>query len=144
MTSIGQRGKSEEKIVGEILARWNAKYAHFAYTKLADARAARGAIKAQLCDFIVHVPDHFVMLEVKSTAHEFRLAKDKLSQLPNMKKWIDAGATGFALIHHSTLFQWRIVDLSLIATGEPSWDLREFRLYPSAEAALTATGLFFN
>lgn len=142
MSTVGQRGKSEEKVVGEVLTKWNAKYARFAYTKLADARAARGAIKAQLCDFIIHVPDCFVMLEVKSSKHEFRIAKDKLAQLPLMKKWIEAGATGIALIHHSTIFQWRVIDLSLIATGEPSWDLREFPLWPSAEAALISTRLF--
>jgi Holliday junction resolvase len=142
VSSPGDRGKAAEKTVLGVLTKWNLKYVRFAFERLADARAARGAIKAQLCDFIVHVPDHFVMLEVKETTHEFRIAKDKLAQLPNMKKWIEAGATGLALIHHSTLLQWRVVDLALIATGEPSWDLREFPLWPSAEAALVSTQLF--
>ena len=145
MTSPGDRGKAAEKAAENVLAAWNTKYFGFAYERLADARSARGALKAQLCDFLVKVSDDpIILLEVKETTHEYRIAKDKLAQLPRIKKWIAARATGLLLVHHSTLFQWRVVDMKHLATGEPSWDLREFRLYPSAEAALTATGLFFN
>jgi len=142
MSAPGDRGKAAEKAVLAVLTKWNTKYVRFVYERLADARAARGAIKAQISDFIIHVPDRFVMLEVKETTHEYRIAKDKLAQLPRMKKWIEAGASGLALIHHSETCLWRPVNLIHIETGLPSWDLRHVPTYHSAEAALQATGWF--
>lgn len=138
----GKRGKFAEKEVLDFLARWNTSNAHFAFEKLADARAARGAIKAQISDFILQLGGRenprFIILEVKETTHHFRIAKDKLAQLPRIRKWYHAGAEGVMLIYHRGLQGWRVVDLSTLELGVPSWDLRRYDLFDNAEGALNA------
>lgn len=146
---IGDRGKWAEAEVTDVLTEWNKRKLEFAFERLADARAARGAIKAQLCDFICQVSyngdrleKHFVMLEVKETRHDYRLAKDKVAQLPLMKKWLRAHAEGLLLVYHSVLQKWRAVCLSQLTIGLPSWDLRDAPLYDTAEQALVSFSAF--
>lgn len=134
----GDRGKFAEKQVAAILDRFNDEYVTFAFERLPDARAARGRIKRQLSDFIVESEGVFYPFEVKETEHDFRLKKDKIEQLPRLKKWRLAGARPVVLIYHSNLDQWRLprFEVFLPTPVPPSWNLTDEPLYDSAEEAM--------
>lgn len=138
--SLKDRGKDAEAAVLAVLEKMNDASVEFAFERLPDARAAAGRIKKQLSDYIVMDRDYFHPLEVKQTEHDFRLSKDKLDQLPRLKKWARAGAIPIVLVHHSVLDMWRSVPFEMLAaTPLPSsWDLSELPTYPTAEAALKA------
>lgn len=144
---IADRGKWAESEVEKCLKRMNELHYSFAYDRQPDARAAGGRLKAALCDFLWWW--QFVggdgrenrvsgLLEVKETKHDFRLNKDKLDQLPRMKKVKNAGGLGVVMVHHSTLGKWRIIPLTFFIGTEvpPSWDLSSFRLYDTPQEAL--------
>lgn len=148
---IGQRGKDAEGDVEDLLKRWNVERMEFAYERLPDARAARGVIKAQLSDYICMVgwtdglgvlQKHFVILEVKETRHDYRLAKDKLEQLPRIHKWLRAHADGVVLVKHTLLNKWRAICATQLTIGLPSWDLRDMPLYDTPEQALVTFPAF--
>jgi penicillin-binding protein-related factor A (putative recombinase) len=138
--SIGQRGKTAEKATQDHLEKLNNKYLDFAYSRLPDARAAGGRLKAAICDFMIWSGGRCVPLEVKSTEHNFRLAKDKLAQLPNLKKVERAGADPFVLVLHTTTGLWRIAPIRFFEFGHPSWDLTSFPTFASAGDALNSVG----
>ena len=138
---IGQRGKSAEKIVEGVLKSWNTS-ASFAYFRLADARAARNFLAAQPGDFAYFSGTFAGIIEVKSSQHSYRIAKDKISQLPVLQKLAYAGAKSVILIHHTTENVWRAVHPLDLTIGLPSWDLSHLPTYTSAEAALKSTGWF--
>lgn len=138
MTNYADRGKWAEKEVAKVLAHYNSKYSKFAFDRLPDARAARGALKAQLCDFIaIHGghPPMFYMVEVKEVKHDYRLPRDKVSQLPRMRAWSMAGGLGVILVFHSTIQKWRGIELGDLEGNPPSWDLSE---HPTFDTALEA------
>ena len=140
---IGDRGKWAEKQVQDLLENLNSKVSAFAFERLPDARAARGALKAQVSDFLVWWnKDHFP-LEVKETVHDYRLEKGKLDQLPRLRKIYKAGFDGVVLVHHSTLQKWRVMS-TIYFEGDipPSWDLSKVPLHPDATTALLSTGRF--
>lgn len=146
---IGQRGKSTEKQVQDILDLWNQKKLEFAYERLPDARAARGAIKAQVADFMIGIMaghpaayKQFILLEVKESKHECRLAKDKIAQLPRIKKWVRACATGLVLVHHTETRLWRLVNADDLEIGKPSWDLTPYPVFDTPWAALVSHHAF--
>lgn len=136
--SPGDRGKFAEKQVADVLDRFNDEYVTFAFERLPDARAARGRLKRQLSDFIVESNGVFYPFEVKETGHDFRLTKDKIEQLPRLKKWRLAGARPVVMIYHSNLGQWRLphFDVFLPTPVPPSWNLIDEPLYDSAEEAM--------
>lgn len=140
--SVGQRGKLAEKAVEKVLKLWNNK-AHFAYWRLPDARSAMGRVAAQPGDFCYFSHPNAGIIEVKTTEHSFRVAKDKISQLPVLHKLDLAGAGSIILILHSTENVWRAVRPSQLESGAPSWDLRGVPVHPSAESALLSTGFFY-
>jgi hypothetical protein len=78
--TMGQRGKSAEKVVESILRGWNSK-ANFAYWRLPDSRSARSYLAAQPGDFVYFADPYAGIIEVKETLHAVRIAKDKISQL---------------------------------------------------------------
>lgn len=140
--SAGERGKWTEKQVEGELKYLNGKFASFCYERLPDARAARGALKASLCDFLFwwkRDTDHKVsgLLEAKETEHDYRLPKDKLGQLARMRKVRLAGGVGVVIIYHSGLSKFRIAPLEFF-DGEipPSWDLRPLPLFNSVAEAM--------
>ena len=137
----GQRGKNAEKIVMDIFKRWNNK-ASFAFWRLPDSRAARSFIAAQPGDFGFFSGPYGGIVEVKSSLSPARIAKDKISQLPTLKKLEMAGAHSVILIHHSALDVWRVVKPNDLESGVPSWNLADFPTYPTAEDALLSTGYF--
>ena len=138
---VGQRGKDAEKIVGDILKRWNNR-ASFAFWRLPDSRSARSFVTAQPGDYAYFCGDYGGIIEVKSSLAPSRIAKDKISQLPTLHKLELAGARCIILIHHSVADVWRAVKPSQLEMGPPSWDLSEVPTYATAEAALQATGYF--
>lgn len=144
---IADRGKWAEKEVQKHLDRLNNRFFDFAYDRQPDARAAGGRLKAALCDFLWwwkytdgngKVARVSGLLEVKETKHDYRLAKDKLDQLPRMKKVHNAGGAGVVLVYHSNLDKWRIAPLSFFIgpVVPPSWDLSSLKLYDNAQTAL--------
>jgi hypothetical protein len=137
----GQRGKEAEKEVQDILRKWNTR-GDFAWHRMADARAARGLISAQPCDYLVVSNGNTVFLEVKSLAHDYRIAKDKVDQAPTLWKFHFAGATALVLVLHTKLKKWRVVHIKELELGLPSWDLSKYDLHDSAQEALLSTGLF--
>lgn len=130
------RGKSTEKAVEKVLSAWNEAHSDFAWHRFPDARAAMGRLKAQPSDYLYFAGSFGGLLEVKETKHDYRLPRDKISQLPVMRKFSMAGATNIVLVHHSTTNLWRIAYLSYFEGTPPSWDMSDLPTYASAEAAL--------
>jgi len=97
---------------------------------------------ASLCDFLTWSAGLSVPLEVKQTAHDFRLSKGALSQLAVLKKVEAAGATPFVLVYHSTLDKWRVAPIGYFEFGVPSWDMRSLPLFSSVQEAMSSTGVF--
>lgn len=137
----GQRGKSTEVIVEDLFKVWNNSTLTFAWHRMPDARAAMGRLAAQPCDYLIF-RGCGLLLEVKETKHEYRLAKDKVAQRATLEKFRLAGAATYVLIHHTTLDQWRIISTADLEGGVPSWDLREYPLYDTAEDALLELEMF--
>ena len=138
---IGQRGKQAEKIVETVLKKWNSRVT-FAYWRLPDSRSARSFLVAQPGDYCFFSGSHAGIIEVKSSLHPSRIAKDKISQLPILQKLALAGASSVILIHHSEIDKWRVLYPSDLAMNVPSWELSVFPLFDSAEDALISTGYF--
>ena len=139
--SISNTGKKAEKLVEAVLKKWNNR-AGFAYFRLPDSRAARNFLTAQPGDFAYYCGPRAGILEVKSTQHPYRLAKDKISQLPTLKKLSAAGASNLVLVQHTTENVWRVLYPGGLDSSVPSWDLRAVETYPDAESALLSTGYF--
>ena len=139
--SISNTGKKAEKLVEAVLKKWNNR-SGFAYFRLPDSRAARNFLMAQPGDFAYYCGPRAGILEVKSTQHSYRLAQDKISQLPTLKKLSAAGAANLVLVNHTTEGVWRVLYPSGLDSSAPSWDLREVPTYPDAESALLSTGWF--
>lgn len=141
MSERGQRGKEAEKAVKDLFTVWNRRM-DFAWHRMPDSKASRNLVAAQPADFIVAVSGVTMWLEAKETQHEGRIAKDKVRQLPLLKKFRLARMPGYVLVLHTTLGRWRIVNVDDLDLGLPSWDLSEFELFETAQDALISTGLF--
>ena len=139
--NISNTGKKAEKLVEAVLKKWN-NNSGFAYFRLQDSRAARNFLVAQPGDFAYYCGPRAGILEVKSTQHPYRLARDKISQLPTLKKLSAAGAANLVLVQHTTENVWRILYPGGLDASVPSWDLRNVETYPDAESALFSTGYF--
>lgn len=139
--SVGQRGKTAEKIVEAVLKEWNSS-SGFAFWRLPDARAAMGRLAAQPGDVCYFCGSNAGIIEIKSTEHDFRLPKDKVSQLPSLLKFEMAGAKSVIVVLHKRIGKWRLLLPSQLDTGVPSWDLRDYVTFDSAEEALKSTGYF--
>lgn len=142
--SIGDRGKWAEKQVQSFFESQSARFAIFSYERLPDARAAQGRFKAMVADFDIGRPGLAAFVEVKSSEHEYRIAKDKLAQLPRLRMWALAGREYAVVVYHSSLNKWRIALKDFFGLdGTPaSWNLEDLPLFDSAEEALRSTGWF--
>lgn len=136
-----QVGKETERLVEKLFTEWNTD-SRFSWHRLPDARSARGRVAAQPADYIWWRLPHGGYLEVKATRHDFRLAKDKVRQLPLLHKHALAGARNYVLVHHYMLGKWRVVRAESLEIGLPSWDLSQAPLFDSPGEALIATGFF--
>lgn len=130
------RGKDAEKKVSDWLKLMNTQIACFAWYRFPDARSAMGRMKAAPADFLVSSPAGVTFLEVKETEHDYRLGKDDVSQLPELKKWQLAGCRAAVLIYHKKIKSWRCIDVKDMPSIERgSWDFRGEPLFPTCQAA---------
>lgn len=130
------RGKWAEKQVQGFLAACSAQNAHLDWERLPDSRSSMGRVAAQVADFAFFTVDAHGVIEVKTCAHDFRLARAKLSQLPRMRKRFLAGGRCFVVVYHSTTKKWRKVPIQLLDQGATSWDLAGFTEYDTVAEAL--------
>lgn len=145
---FADRGLAAEKAVQKYLEWWQSLSVYREYNRLPDTKAAGRIIKAAPADFEFFATSGggmdeckaFGLIEVKETKHEFRLARDKITQLPRMRKRAKCGGTCPVLILHSELDLWRIVLApDLMEFGDQgSWDLRNFRTFTTPGAALNS------
>jgi hypothetical protein len=141
-TERASRGKSEEKSVKDFLEAYDKAHAKFDFLRLPDARAAGGRMASMPGDFEYFMPLVHGLIEVKAVDHEYRIAKDKVAQLPRLAKRELAGGSCFILIHHTPNNTWRILRPGQLEFGVPSWDLRDYPTFDTAESALLSTGVF--
>jgi hypothetical protein len=146
------KGKWAEKQMANFLVKVNDSRYDFAFHRLPDARAARGALAAQPADFMASVAaqgdweKQFYFIEVKEVKHDYRIPFDKVSQWAVLNQWSNSGANAFVAVYHSTLNKWRLVFIDelteLRETSKASWDLRDYKLYASVEEACKARMVF--
>ena len=133
-------GKETETLVQDVLKAAN-NLSNFAWHRLPDAKAARGAMAAQPADYMFRFGNIAGFLEVKALKHDYRLPASRLTQLPVLNKWALAGNQNYVLINHYMIGQWRIINTAELEFGVPSWDLRSYEVYSTPEEALRAKGL---
>lgn len=136
MATLANRGKWAEARAQEYLGQLSNARAEFDFERLPDARAAMGRFKSQIADFAFFMPGLHGVIEVKETKHSFRLAKDKLEQLPRMHKRALAGGLCIVLIYFSGPRKWRAVRAIELEVGLPSWDLSLYQTFDTAAEAL--------
>jgi hypothetical protein len=131
------RGKSAEKEVDSLFKMWNIS-SKFAYQRMPDARAAGGRLAAQVADFIVSTaPEGPHWLEVKETA-SMRLARDKVKQLPSLKKFHLAGMPYLVLVYQTKLDRWLLCPPEFFTdSAAPSWSLKDVTQHLTPESALS-------
>jgi hypothetical protein len=107
MTDYADRGKWAEKQAQDWLVAMSNAYRGFAFHRLPDARAARGALAPQPADFIVAAewwkP---IYLEVKETKEPKRLPREKISQYGKLKMFYWAGMPPRVLVYRSLSKLW--------------------------------------
>ena len=130
------RGKAAEKEVQKFLEDCSATRADFDWERLPDARSSMGRVAAQVADFAYFFTHGHGAIEVKTVAHDFRLARAKVTQFPKLMKRHRAGGRCLVLVYHSTLLRWRKVPVHLLDPSAPSWDLRAFEEHPALAGAL--------
>lgn len=139
------RGKEAEKAVQKFLGEWATQCTTREFNRLVDSKAAGRIIAAAAADFeyfyLAELDDPVRLhglIEVKETEHEYRLARDKVTQLPRLRKRTNCGGICLVLVHHSTLKKWRVVSArDLAETGDKgSWNLKALPLYDTPGAAL--------
>jgi hypothetical protein len=133
----GQRGKSSETVVEDVLKALRDSRPHFIFQRNQDARAAGRPMPAAVSDFIVVCHGQASTLEVKEVKSGTRLRK--FDQLPRQQRWEMAGVQGLVLVHFVENDRWALAwtkDLEPAA----SWQMAErngVAWYKSAKEALT-------
>lgn len=142
---FANRGKKAEDFVTKFLKMWSEnplRPGHREANRLTDSKAAGRIIKAAAADFefFCNLPHgtYHGLIEVKETEHEYRLARDKVPQLPRLRKRANCGGLCLVVVHHSTLKVWRVLDAQVLAaTGDKgSWNLTAVPTYRTLEEAL--------
>lgn len=138
-----------EKLVQAYLSGWSSRSPRREFNRLVDTKAAGRIIKAAVADFEWFCADNKLplhgLIEVKETKHEYRLARDRITQMPRLRKRSAAGGKCLILIYHSTLDAWRCADaVTLFQSDEAaSWDLRSEPTFTSPGTALASlVGVF--
>jgi hypothetical protein len=138
---FANRGAKAEEYVAKALKAWSDQPGREA-NRLTDSKAAGRIIKAAAADFeffcnLDHGTYHG-LIEVKETEHEYRLARDKVPQLPRLRKRANCGGVCLVVVRHSTLNMWRVLDAQVMAvTGDKgSWNLSNMPTYKTLEEAL--------
>lgn len=140
---FANRGKKAEDAVASFLSSWAHESSEREFNRLVDTKAAGRTIKASAADFefFALLPDRTPchgLIEVKETEHEYRLARDKVPQLPRLRKREKCGGLCFVVVHHSTIGLWRVMKAGTLAsTGDKgSWNLSLVPAFPTAKEAL--------
>lgn len=150
-SKFADRGQVAEKAVQKYLDAWQSRSPRREYERLVDTKAAGRVIKAASADFAFYSNDGMIarhgLIEVKETEHEYRLGKDRISQLPRLRKRAQAGGLCVVLVFHSKLDVWRWLDAkSLIEWGDKgSWNMTEIPTHKTpGEALADFTGGVFG
>jgi hypothetical protein len=143
---FANRGKKSEDAMSKFLGMWTAnplRPGHREANRLVDTKAAGRIIKSAAADFeyFCNLPHgtYHGLIEVKETEHEYRLARDKVPQLPRLRKRTNCGGVCLVAIFHSTLKVWRVVDAPYLAdTGDKgSWNISNVAAYSDLATALS-------
>ena len=133
------KGKWAEGQAHKWLEARSLSEARFAFHRYPDARSAQGALSAQPADFLVGYRGRATHLEVKETAQEHSLPKDKIRQYPKLKLFDWAGFRTFVLIFRSACNDWVYLDRDDLFAHDvvpKSFSLRGKTSYPDEGAAL--------
>lgn len=140
---FANRGALAEKKVKEFLDVWSEFNTVREYSRLVDAKAAGRVIKAAAADFDYYCvpedsPRQFGLIEVKETEHEYRLGRDRITQLARLRKREKCGGRCFVVVFHSTVKLWRVMDLKyMMTTGDKgSWNMTDLPTFKTCGEAL--------
>lgn len=122
-------GKEVERLVEHHFKALNDGHQDFAWHRMPDARAARGALAAQPADYLLAKGGAAIFMEVKALKHERRLPRARVSQLPTLLKWNQAGVESFVIVFHYTTGVWRCVPTKVLDPSLTSWVLDEWQGY---------------
>jgi len=142
---FADRGKKAEEAVQRFLTDWASQSSTREYNRLVDSKAAGRIIKAAAADFeycckTAYGEEFHGLIEVKETEHEYRLSKDKLPQLPRLRKRQKCGGRCFVLVFHSTLGMWRALTVPYLEgpSDKGSWNLSNVPLHSNVASALAS------
>jgi len=140
---FADRGKVAETCVQAALKSWMGESSTREYERLLDSKAAGRTIKAAAADFDYHCIDlrgaaTSGLIEVKETQHEYRLARDKVPQLPRLRRRSRCGAKCVVLVLHSTTGQWRALTPAWMEHNgdKGSWNLKDHPFFDTPMGAL--------
>jgi penicillin-binding protein-related factor A (putative recombinase) len=140
--AFANRGKYAEDKVHEYLQWWSKDDTHREANRLVDTKSAGRVIKASKADFDYYSDcrgrrDHG-LIEAKQTEHEYRIARDKVPQLPAMRKRDKCGGISYVLVYHTTIKAWRAPTVDYMANNgdKGSWDLRAMPTFGTCWEAL--------
>ena len=147
--SLANRGDWAEKKIKAYLEWWQAQDPRREYTRLVDTKAAGRIIKAAAADFEYftigdgheHVRNAVHgLIEVKETAHDYRLGRERVSQLPRIRKREKCGGTSYVLVYHTGIKKWRGMDVPFLMADNDkgSWDMRKLPLFDTCDEALNS------
>jgi len=128
-------GKEVENLVKAEFAKL-AVNQHFAWHRMPDAAAARGALAAQPGDFLYTCAGTSGFLEVKALKDPRRLPASRLTQLGVLKKFELAGMESYVLVFQYTEGYWRVMPIEQIEVGVPSWLVTEWPGYTDLRLAI--------
>lgn len=141
--STTNNGKASEQAVHNVLK--DISLPTFDFQRMYDATSARNAFMAQVGDFQFFMPGVHGVLEVKSTAHEYRLSKSAFSdgQRAKLTRRAAAGGKVWVIVHHWQTGVWRCVSYDVCHQAfderhQASVDLRTLEAFESATAAVAA------
>jgi hypothetical protein len=137
--SLADRGKEAEKAAHDYLKGWASGHTDRDFERLADTKSAGRIIKQAKADFEALRGGQYVLLECKQTAHDYRLERSKLTQLPRLRKQALAGATCVVLVYHSASRAWHCVPVEWLMrpNDKGSWDLRPLAAFQTCGEALS-------
>lgn len=133
-------GSEVEKLVEGIFKEWSRRQG-FAWHRMPDAKAARGALKAQPADYLVANQTQTSFIEVKALKAARLLPKDRISQLATLKKFEETAMRNYVLVFQYLEGLWRIESVEHIEMGATSWDVTKWPTYGTAEDAMKSVGL---
>ena len=131
-------GKETERLVENLLNEENTRRADFAWHRFPDSKAAGRVIAAQPSDYLVANGKRTFLLEVKALSHAYRLPTHKVRPPATLPQFDAPSTKDNIVVNHYLESVWRCFRATDLELGLPSWDLRPFPTFPSAELALSA------